>query len=99
MGNENGLLGKYVAFHNYSARISAEYDGLKDSKTDGGRRPTAAIYHGLEICTNRKRIFYVAMRYVFSGRRTMQNVDGFGENLKNNLIQLRNWAHGMLVRT
>src|SRR5690606_19372657 len=26
LGDDNGLLGKYVAFHNYSARISAEYD-------------------------------------------------------------------------
>src|SRR5690606_248141 len=29
LGNDNGLMGKYVAFHNYSARIYAEYEGLK----------------------------------------------------------------------
>jgi len=43
LGNDNGLLGKYVAFHNYSARISAEYDGLKEFKTDG-RNPAGGGY-------------------------------------------------------
>jgi choline dehydrogenase-like flavoprotein len=38
LGNDNGLLGKYIAFHNYRARISAEYDGFPD-KTTIGRRP------------------------------------------------------------
>src|SRR5258708_14615085 len=41
LGNDNGLLGKYVAFHNYRGHISAEYDGFKESTTDG-RRPTGA---------------------------------------------------------
>src|SRR4051812_13925549 len=41
LGNDNGLLGKYVAFHNYRAYISAIYDGFKDS-TSEGRRPTSA---------------------------------------------------------
>jgi len=43
LGNDSGLLGKYVAFHNYSARISAEYDGLKEFKTDG-RNPAGGGY-------------------------------------------------------
>jgi choline dehydrogenase-like flavoprotein len=41
LGNDSGLLGKYVAFHNYRARIDADYDGLLDYTTDG-RRPTSA---------------------------------------------------------
>ncbi|MEH6306495.1 GMC family oxidoreductase [Olivibacter sp. CPCC 100613] len=43
LGNDSGLLGKYVAFHNYSARISAEYDGLKEYMTDG-RNPAGGGY-------------------------------------------------------
>ncbi|WP_134089362.1 GMC oxidoreductase [Olivibacter sp. XZL3] len=43
LGNDTGLLGKYVAFHNYSARISAEYDGLADYKTEG-RNPAGGGY-------------------------------------------------------
>jgi choline dehydrogenase-like flavoprotein len=41
LGNDSGLLGKYVAFHIYRARISATYDGHMDKKTDG-RLPTSA---------------------------------------------------------
>jgi choline dehydrogenase-like flavoprotein len=28
LGNDSGLLGKYVAFHNYRARVSGKYDGI-----------------------------------------------------------------------
>ncbi|MFT3932095.1 MAG: GMC family oxidoreductase [Chitinophagaceae bacterium] len=41
-GNDNGLLGKYMAFHNYRGNISASIDGFED-KTDYGRRPTAVM--------------------------------------------------------
>ena len=43
LGNDNGLLGKYVAFHNYSATISAVYNGMKQYRTDG-RNPVGGGY-------------------------------------------------------
>lgn len=43
LGNDSGVLGKYVAFHNYSARIYAEYEGLADFKT-AGRNPAGGAY-------------------------------------------------------
>jgi choline dehydrogenase-like flavoprotein len=43
LGNDSGVLGKYVAFHNYSARVFAEYEGLKDLTTDG-RNPASGGY-------------------------------------------------------
>jgi choline dehydrogenase-like flavoprotein len=41
LGNDHGILGTFVAFHNYRGHISAQYDGFPDSTTDG-KRPTAA---------------------------------------------------------
>jgi len=38
-GNDNGLLGKYVCFHNYRGTVSGSYDGPED-KYYYGRRPT-----------------------------------------------------------
>lgn len=38
-GNDNGLLGKYVCFHNYRGTVSGSYDGPQD-KYYYGRRPT-----------------------------------------------------------
>ena len=42
LGNDNGLLGKYICFHNYRGTVSATYDGLLDSYYYG-RRPTSVI--------------------------------------------------------
>lgn len=42
-GNDNGLLGKYIAFHSYTAVISARYDGAKEFRTDG-RNPSGGGY-------------------------------------------------------
>lgn len=38
LGNDSGLLGKYVAFHNYRAKITARFDGMAD-KRKVSRRP------------------------------------------------------------
>ncbi len=42
MGNDNGLLGKYIAFHEYRGNITATLDGYED-KYEYGRKPTAAM--------------------------------------------------------
>jgi choline dehydrogenase-like flavoprotein len=42
LGNDSGLLGKYVAFHNYRAGISGKVDGFED-KYYFGRNPTEPI--------------------------------------------------------
>ena len=42
LGNDNGLLGKFVAFHNYRGTLSASMDGYLDSYYYG-RRPTAIM--------------------------------------------------------
>jgi choline dehydrogenase-like flavoprotein len=42
LGNDNGLLGKYIAFHNYRGNLFATMDGYLDSYYYG-RRPTAIM--------------------------------------------------------
>lgn len=42
LGNDNGLLGKYVAHHNYRASVNAELDGMED-KYYYGKNPTEPI--------------------------------------------------------
>jgi choline dehydrogenase-like flavoprotein len=39
LGNDNGLLGKFIAWHNYRGKGGGDYQGLKDKKTDG-RNPS-----------------------------------------------------------
>ncbi len=42
LGNDNGLMGKYIAFHNYRGSMFAEMDGYLD-KYYYGRRPTQVM--------------------------------------------------------
>ncbi len=39
LGNDNGLLGKYISWHNYRGRANASYSGFTDKRTDG-RNPS-----------------------------------------------------------
>src|ERR1700743_3390426 len=85
LGNDNGLLGKYVAFHNYRGHISAEYHGFLDSTTDGGR-PTAAYIPRFRNVFKQETDFlrgYAAGFGAFRGRE--HNDQGFGDSLKKNL--------------
>ena len=87
LGNDYGQLGKYVAFHNYSARISAEYDGLKQFTTDG-RNPAGGGYlprfrNLYKQETNFKRGYAAG----FSAYRSSdRDYSGVGAGLKENLL-------------
>lgn len=85
LGNDNGLLGKYVAFHNYRGHISAEYHGFLDSTTDG-RRPTAAYIPRFRNVFRQETDF---LRGYAAGFGAFRGIDhdyqGFGDNLKRNL--------------
>jgi len=96
LGNDNGLLGKYVAFHNYRARISARYDGLKESTTEG-RRPTSAYIPRFRNVLKQETGFLRGYAAGFSaGRYTNRHMEGFGETLKDNLAagELGPWNVG-----
>lgn len=96
LGNDSGVLGKYVAFHNYRARISAVHEGHKEFKTEGGR-PTSAYLPRFRNVKKQETDFlrgYAAGFY--AGRGIQRNTEGFGEALKNNLAKkdLGPWTVG-----
>ncbi len=85
LGNDNGLLGKYVAFHNYRAHISAQYEGFADTKTEGGR-PTSAYIPRFRNVAKQETDFLRGYASGFSAGRYKSNSNkGIGENLKDNL--------------
>ena len=85
LGNDSGVLGKYVAFHNYRARISATYDGLKESTSDG-RSPTYGYLPRFRNLHKQETDFLRGYAVTFGGGRgKMTSTDGFGTTLKNNL--------------
>tara|TARA_B110000305_G_C19446713_1_gene645301 strand:- start:171 stop:1880 length:1710 start_codon:yes stop_codon:yes gene_type:complete len=96
LGNDNGLLGKYIAFHNYKVSISAEFDGNLD-KTTEGRRPTSAYVPRFRNVHKQETDFLRGYAAGFSAsRKIIQNKNGVGEELKENLLNptYGNWRVG-----
>lgn len=87
LGNDSGVLGKYVAFHNYRARISAEYNGYLDKKTEGGR-PTSAYIPRFRNVRKQETDFLRGYAAGFgAGRGESNSQHGIGEVLKGNLAK------------
>ncbi|HEX2535103.1 MAG TPA: GMC family oxidoreductase [Chitinophagaceae bacterium] len=85
LGNDSGVLGKYVAFHNYRARVSAEHQGHKEFTTEG-RRMTSAYIPRFRNVERQETDFLRGYAAGFNaGRSFNRNTEGFGATLKENL--------------
>ena len=96
LGNDSGLLGKFVAFHNYRARISAEYEGFEDS-TKHGNRPNGCYIPRFRNVRKQETDFLRGYAAGFGAfRRIETDRSGVGEELKANLLkpQLGAWEVG-----
>jgi choline dehydrogenase-like flavoprotein len=95
LGNDNGLLGKYVAFHNYRAGISAEYEGYSEYTTTGGR-PTSGYFPRFRNVFKQETDFLRGYAAGFGAwRSSYADQSGIGMDLKNNLLnpsKYGNWG-------
>lgn len=87
LGNDNGLLGKYIAFHNYRARISAKYNGMLDFKTENSRASGAYVPRFRNL-RKQETDFLRGYATTFSANRSSNTKqDGFGAELVDKLMQ------------
>ncbi len=96
LGNDSGVLGKYIAFHNYRARISGRYNGYLDKKTDG-RRPNGGYIPRFRNVYKQETDFLRGYAAGFSAWRSSGNdSSGWGEDLKKGLHQNKftDWGVG-----
>ncbi|KAB7731165.1 GMC family oxidoreductase [Rudanella paleaurantiibacter] len=96
LGNDSGVLGKYVAFHNYRAGISAEFDGNLDSTTEG-RRPNSPYIPRFRNLLKQETDFLRGYAAGFSaGRISRADQSGLGADLKQGLLnpKLGGWYVG-----
>jgi choline dehydrogenase-like flavoprotein len=96
LGNDSGLLGKYVHFHNFRTTISAEHEGFQDTIT-AGNRPTGSYIPRFRNVFKQETDFLRGYAAGFSGSRPLdRDVSGFGEDLKNSLARKKygNWRVG-----
>ncbi len=86
LGNDNGLLGKYIAFHNYRASVTAEYRGLPEYRTQG-RRPASAYIPRFRNVKKQETGFLRGYAATFNGHRPVVfDRNGFGHRLKNSML-------------
>lgn len=84
-GNDSGVLGKYIGFHNYRGRVSAEFDGYHDS-TYEGKRPNGAYLPRFRNVTKQETDFLRGYAASISASKLGNPTENsWGEDLKNTL--------------
>jgi len=101
LGNDNGLLGKYIAFHNYRGNIGATIDGF-DDKTEFGRRPTAAMMPNFRNVYKQEMDFMRGYMVHYSCNRinwmNAFGAEGVGEEFKNAATEPGTWSVYMMMQ-
>ena len=102
LGNDNGLLGKYIAFHNYRGTIYASMDGFEDSYYFG-RRPTMPMMPNFRNVYKQETDFLrgYMIHYSTSRGASWQGAawkDGIGADWKNSLTGLAGWGVFMMMQ-
>ncbi|MEJ6774733.1 MAG: GMC family oxidoreductase [Flavobacteriia bacterium] len=89
LGNDNGLMGKYIAFHNYRATINAQYEGFPDRTTEGAK-PTSHYVPRFRNVYKQETDFLRGYAAGFGARPMREtNRNGFGPPLKEQLLQTK----------
>ena len=101
LGNDNGLLGKYIIFHNYRGSLNASYDGPED-KYYYGRSPSKPIianYRNL----HQQDTDYVGGFLTFIGAyrsrgKHVEKNEEIGSDFKNSLTEPGEWRVSMSMQ-
>ena len=101
LGNDNGLLGKYLAFQNYRGNVQGTYRGFKD-KYIYGRNPTNPIIANYRNLHKQDTDFLGGyLTFVWATRHGSFNSgvpDGIGESYKDSLTEPGPWVAGMYMQ-
>ena len=101
LGNDNGLLGKYIAFHDYRGNITASIDGFEDTY-EYGRKPTAAMMPNFRNVYKQEMDFIRGYMVHYSASRTNwqqgYGKEGIGEEFKNGLLDPGEWSIYMMMQ-
>ncbi|MDQ3536430.1 MAG: GMC family oxidoreductase [Bacteroidota bacterium] len=101
LGNDNGLLGKYMAFHNYRGSMTASFDGFEDNYYYG-RRPTTAFMPSFRNVFKQETDFLRGYMVAFSASRGGWHrgvgQEGFGADFKDKLSDPGQWSLFMMMQ-
>jgi choline dehydrogenase-like flavoprotein len=100
LGNDNGLLGKYVAFHNYRGTVLANFDG-PDDQYYYGRRPTAPMMPNFRNVHKQEMDFLRGYTVHYStgrGRGSASESTSIGADLKEAMTEPGEWNVFMMMQ-
>ncbi len=95
LGNDSGLLGHYIAFHQYRGQGSAQMEGFNDTYYYG-RRPTSAFMPSFRNVFKQETDFLRGYMVAFSAARSSwgraAGVEGFGAQWKEEVTEPGDWG-------
>ncbi len=99
LANDNGLLGKYICFHNYRGSMVASIDGFED-KYYSGRRPTAIMMPSYRNSYKRDMDFLGGYMVFYSATRAGwgRGDNMIGKELKENMTEPGGWGIYMMMQ-
>ena len=97
LGNDNGLLGKYIAFHNYRGSLSATVDGNLDQYYYG-RRPTQPMMPNFRNVYKQETDFLRGYMVFFGAGRSKASAEGIGAEFKDKSTELGGWHVSMMMQ-
>ncbi len=100
IGNDSGMLGKYIAFHNYMGSLSGEVPGFED-KYYYGRRPTQPLIPNFRNIVKQETNFLRGYASFFSASRSGGSgvlSDGVGASFKESLLVPGAWQVNMIMQ-
>ncbi len=96
LGNDSGVLGKYMLFHNYRGRVFGELDEFKDTALGGHRPGGCYIPRFRNVGRDKQSTFLRGYSFSFGARREAGNLDparaAFGDDFKRQLTELGPWS-------
>ncbi len=104
LGNDNGLLGRYISFHNYRGKVNAKFNGFKNSYYSG-RRPASIM---MPTFRNRNSqdmdfkggymVFYTASRDNWWRETNQWEGAQYGNEFINNISKPGPWSIYMMMQ-
>ncbi len=100
LGNDSGVLGKYIAFHNYRGTLGGSFEGFED-KYYYGRRPTAVMLPNFRNVKKQEMDFLRGYMSFYSAGRAgfgHANPGGFGAEFKEANTKPGPWGVSMMMQ-
>ena len=100
LGNDSGVLGKYIGFHNYRAWRGASFDGFED-KFYKGARPAECVIPNYRNLKKQDTDFlggYVIFSGAYRDWRNYASPEGIGASFKDQLAEPGGWKMYMYMQ-